>query len=185
MFDLGSSIKKILYNSIYEISEKKIQKLLSEKKSSDVIREIISICLPQINQLEGRMVEKTSIFFTSLLHYLLTNTLIPSQRKIFHKGLELDIIIPDLKLLLIKPENVIIIYFVTTNDKQQVRESIAKLEKLQPHKNNIWCVSNEVLGLFTHEYVLNNTNNTLTSIINDIDQFLSSKKYIPFRFFKT
>ena len=43
--------------------------------------------------------EVIGILATGILHYLLTNALLNSQRKVNYQGMELDIIIPDIRTL--------------------------------------------------------------------------------------
>ena len=43
----------------------------------------------------GKKDEAVGILATGILHYLLTNALLNSQRKVEYQGLELDIVIPD------------------------------------------------------------------------------------------
>ena len=80
-----------------------------------------------------------SILCEALLHFLLTITSLPSQRKIILKDLEIDLIIPDLKNLNKDPKKNLIIKF----DKDS--STINYVERLHNtisiYRENVWIVS--------------------------------------------
>lgn len=80
-----------------------------------------------------------SILCEALLHFLLTITSLPSQRKIILKDLEIDLIIPDLKNLNKDPKKSLIIKF----DKDS--STINYVERLHTtipiDRENVWIVS--------------------------------------------
>ena len=98
-----SPVKDVLYRELTKLTEKKIQSEISKKNSSKIISEIISNCYSKILQIPGEKDENFGILAESLMHYLLTISLIPSQRKISVNNIDLDIVIPNLILLKEKP----------------------------------------------------------------------------------
>jgi hypothetical protein len=117
--------------------------------------------------------EGIGIFATGLLHYLLTNALLPSQRKIKHQGIEIDIVIPDLKILKTDPMRTLIIYIPKTLDKQIIEQKLGNLQKIQPQKENIWLVLTQKLDFQYKTYVIEKKNLTFSKIIYDISQFVN------------
>ena len=94
----SSPIKEILYKEIKKIPKKEIQKLQNE----DYFRLITSLfdnTKSKLSSIRGKTNEKLGILSESLSHYVFTEMLIPSQRKIVYKDIEIDIIIPDLNVL--------------------------------------------------------------------------------------
>ena len=79
-------------------SKEKIEKLIIDKKFSEIIDDVIANCYDKIITLGGKD-ESVGVLATGLLHYLLTNALINSQRKVEHNGIEIDIVVPDIKTL--------------------------------------------------------------------------------------
>lgn len=175
------SIKELLYDKLDNISEKKIQLDISKGQSPKIINEIISRCYPKILQHTGDINENVGIFAESLMHYLLTIALLPSQRKVSQNNIGIDIVIPDLKTLKSNPEDSIIIYFPKTNNEEIIKEGILKLEKIQPNLNNIWLVLHNNFETQNRTYVIENNNTTFSRILQDIIKFLSSRKQSNFK----
>ena len=122
-------IKKILSKTIATIYEKK------ENIDSDY------------NNFEKLL----SILCEAFLHFLLTITSLPSQRKIMLNELEIDLVIPDIKTLYKDPKNTLIIKF----DKDlSTIEYIKKLDNIQKIKENIWIVSATPLEINYRNYVI-------------------------------
>ena len=89
-------IKDYLFEYIENSST--IPELIIKKKFDEIINEIVQNCYDKIVSMDTKDVA-VGILATGILHYLLTNSLLNSQRKLEHNGVELDIIIPDIKTL--------------------------------------------------------------------------------------
>ena len=96
MSEAPNPIKDYLFNYIEKSTN--ITKLISEKKFDIIINEIVENCYDKIILMDKKD-EALGILATGILHYLLTNALLNSQRKVEYQGLELDIVIPDIKTL--------------------------------------------------------------------------------------
>ena len=96
MSEESNPIKDYLFNYIEKSTT--ISKLISEQKFDVIIDEIIENCYDKITSMDKKE-ESVGILATGLLHYLLTNALLNSQRKVEYEGLELDIVIPDVRTL--------------------------------------------------------------------------------------
>ena len=179
----GDEIKQVLYSVIEdEIGKEKIQtKMTSDiKLSRKYIELIMNKC---IAKLDSQSNDDDYYFYTTtvtalseaLLHFMLTICTLPSERKIATKnGLSLDVIIPSLQTLKVKPEKSIIVQFI--KEKTDLNR-VSQLESLEPHHKNIWLVSAKTLSLtteYTTYYVLPNAkpDNKFSNIIIDIDNFL-------------
>ena len=86
----NSSIKDTLYLKINTIGQDIIHKLLLEKKYSELFELIYTKALQSVNT-EIDEIEKMGILAESFTHYLFTEMLIPSQRKISYENIELDV----------------------------------------------------------------------------------------------
>ena len=95
-------IKDFLFDYIKK-SEEKIQKLTSQSKFAEIIDDVLENCYDRVISM-GEKEESLGILATGLLHYILTNALISSQRKIEYNRIPLDIVIPNLKTLEIDPK---------------------------------------------------------------------------------
>lgn len=168
MDDEPNPIKDYLFEYI-EKSET-IPKLISEKKFDEIIEEITTNCYDKVISM-GEKDEAIGVLATGLLHYLLTNALITSQRKVDCKGIELDIVIPDIKTLEKDPKKTLLICIPKSSDITIVNKKITDLEKIQPEKDNIWLVLSENIQTQKKSFVLKKENNSFSEIIFEIAKF--------------
>jgi hypothetical protein len=119
----------------------------------------------------GEKDESVGILATGLLHYILTNALITSQRKVEYDGNELDIVVPDVKTLEKDQKKTLLICIPKSSDIKIINEKIHKLEKIQSEKENIWLVLSEDISTTKKSFVLSKDNNTFSKIIFEIAKF--------------
>ena len=157
---------------IFEYIEKSqsIPQLISEKKFDQVIEEVTNNCYDKIISMAEKD-EAVGVLATGLLHYLLTNALITSQRKIEHQGIELDIVIPDIKTLEKDQKKTLLICIPKSSDINIVNEKIKLLEKIQHEKENIWLVLSKNIPVAKKSFILSKENNSFSKIIFEIAQF--------------
>lgn len=182
----GDQIKQTLYSVIEdEAGKEKIQTEITSdiKLSRKYIELIMSKCIAKLHsELNDDDDDVDDYFYATivaalseaLLHFMLTICTLPSERKIATKNdLALDVIIPSLQSLKIKPEKSIIVQFIKG---KMVVDKVSELEFLQPHHKNIWLISTKPLSTtkYTTYYVLPNAgpDNKYSNIIIDIDNFL-------------
>lgn len=147
-----------------------IPDLISHKKFDKVSDEIIENCYDKVVTMNEKDVA-VGIMATGILHYLLTNALLSSQRKIEYKGTELDIVIPDIKTLEKDAKMSLVICIPKSSDRKTIEGKINELEKIQPVKENIWLVLSENIQLDKKIFVLSKKNSSFSKIIFDIAQF--------------
>ena len=162
-------IKDYLFEYI-EQSKGQIQKLISQKKFSEIIDDLIIHCYDKVITMEGKE-DTVGVLATGILHYLLTNTLINSQRKVEHQGVPIDIVIPDIKTLENDPKKTLLICIPKSTDKDIIDEKISQLEKIQPEKENIWVILSENIPIDKKFFVLSKEDNSFSKIIYEIAQF--------------
>ncbi|RMW34180.1 MAG: hypothetical protein EA439_02495 [Nitrosopumilus sp.] len=168
MDEEANPIKDYLFD--YIKSSQTIPDLISEKKFDVIIDEIIQNCYDKIITMDQKDVA-VGVLATGILHYLLTNALLNSQRKVEYRGMELDIVVPDVKTLEKDSKMSLIICIPKSSDKQKIEEKISQLEKIQPSKENIWFVLSENIELDKKTFVLSKENSTFSKIIFEIAQF--------------
>jgi hypothetical protein len=186
----GDEIKQILYCVIEdEIGKEKIQtEMTSDIKLS---RKYIELIMSKsIAKLDYELNDDDNFYATilvtlseALLHFMLTICTLPSERKIPIKNdLALDVIIPSLQTLKVKPGKSIIVQFIK---ERMDLNKVSELESLQPHHKNIWLVSAKPLSTmkYTTYHVLPNAklDNKYSNIIIDIDDFLRESGDKSFR----
>jgi len=115
--------------------------------------------------------ESIGVLATGLLHYLLTNALINSQRKVEYQGIEIDIAIPDIKTLEKDPKKTLLICIPKSSNKKTIEKKISQLEKIQSEKENIWVILSENILIDKKSFVLSKENNSFSKIIFEIAQF--------------
>jgi len=178
-------IKEILYNAIRNYQEHKIISDIAQGDSPETINTLCKECMPILEKIEGKKSEKTISFAEGLVHYLLTVALIPSQRKIMHASIDVDVVIPDIQTLSSSPENALVIAFPKTNNPLSIKNRVSELTKIQPHKENIWFVLENQIPLEVKTYKMDNSEKEpFMNIINDIIWFTSNRKQSKLKIFK-
>ena len=178
MKEESNPIKEYLFDYI-EKSEKRFQQLFSQTKMDKIINDILDNCYDKVVTI-GNKEESLGIFATGILHYMLTNAHLTSQRKVEHQGIDIDIVIPDLKTLEKDPKKTLIICILKTLDKKIIEEKLKQLEKIQPEKQNIWLVLTKDLG-FAKTFVIQKEKSTFSNIIYDIAQFANIQGHSKFK----
>lgn len=168
MEEEANPVKDYLFD--YIKNSQTIPSLISQKKFDVIIEDIIKNCYDKVITMGGKD-EVIGVLATGILHYLLTNALITSQRKVEFHGIELDIIIPDIKTLEKDAKKSLLICIPKSSDQKTIQEKITQLEKIQPEKKNIWVVLSQNIDVGKRSFVLSKTNNTFTKIIFEIAQF--------------
>jgi hypothetical protein len=175
--DSPSPVKDILYRALDRFSLEK----QTASKLSEFTATITEYCLPEIIKLKGSQDENLGSFAEGLLHYLLTNALIPSQRKVTVRGVEIDIAIPDARIFSTRPKDGLVVFFVKTRDG--LDERLAKMRTIQPHDENIWVVAKESMNLPHTTYEILGKG-SFVHIVDDISKFASSRPQSKLRIFK-
>ena len=190
MLAAEEKIRQILYSEIENIGKEKIQAKINSsiKSSQKYIDKIMSECITKLTY-ESNDNDDYNITIATLcevlLHFMLTICTLPSERKVQVKNdLILDVIIPNLQSLKIKPDKSIIIQVI--KDKMMDLNKISELEFLQPNHENIWLISAKPLSAtkYTTYTVLpkNSGLHNYSNIIIDIDNFLKETGDKSFKF---
>ena len=121
----SSPIKDALYANIDDVGQEHIHKLMLNGRFAELFEKIFETT---INSLDGiNEYEKHGIVAESLTHYLFTEMLIPSQRKISFKNTELDMIVPSIAELKKNSDNVILIFFAKTSNINEIKQRVQEL----------------------------------------------------------
>ena len=178
MSEESNPVKDYLFD--YIENSKTIPKLIVEQKFDVIIDEIIQNCYDDI-VLMGEKDEAIGMMATGLLHFLLTNALLNSQRKVECQGLELDIVIPDVKTLEKDSKMTLLILIPKSSDKQIIDQKISQLKAVQPISENIWVVLSKDVSIDYKSFVLSKENNSFSKIIFEISQFSNVGKSNKFK----
>ena len=178
MSEASNPIKDYLFNYIEKSNT--ITKLISEKKFDMVIDEIVENCYDKIILMDKKD-EAVGVLATGILHYLLTNALLNSQRNVESQGLELDIVIPALKTLEKDSKMTLLILIPKSSDKKRINEKILQLKKIQPIEENIWIVLSKEIALDCKSFILSKGKNSFSKIIFEIAQFSNVGKSNKFK----
>jgi len=172
-------IKEFLFDYLKK-SEEKFHNLILHSKFSEIIDDVLDNCYDKVT-LMGEQEESLGILSTGLLHYLLTNALVSSQRKIEHNGIQIDIVIPDVKTLETDPKKTLIICIPKTINKNIIERKLEDLQKIQPVKENIWLVITKKLDFQNKTYVIEKKNSSFSKMIYDITQFVNVQGQSKFK----
>ncbi len=165
-------IKDILYSAIAKIGKDKIrmevinQIEMSQKRCTEILEE----CKKKMsNNLDD---ESLADLCEALLHFMLTASLLPSERKVTWRGVELDLVIPSVKMLNKSPDKTLVIQIIKGNE---VLKKIKNAKSVQPHNVNIWTVSARRLQVNYKNYYLGSSLFPYPRIVVDINAFLVQK----------
>ena len=177
----SSPIKDAIYAKIDDIGQEHIHKLMLSGKFSELFEKIYETA---INSIDGiNEYEKHGIMAESLTHYLFTEMLIPSQRKVSFKNTELDMIIPNVAELRKNSENTILIFFAKTSNINEIKQSIQKIKKIQNSDANIWIISKDAIQIPQITYTTKKE--SFSKFLKDTQTFVKTKKMNKLNIFKT
>ena len=176
-----SPIKDALYAKIDDVGQERIHKLMSSDKFAELFEEIFETT---INSLDGiNEYEKHGSLAESLTHYLFTEMLIPSQRKISFKNTELDMIIPNIAELKKNSDNTILIFFVKTSNIDEIKQRIQKIKMIQNSDSNVWVISKNNIQIPQTTYTTKKE--SFSKFLKDTQTFVKTKKINKLNIFKT
>ena len=182
ILNFSVDIKSLLYSVIEEIGKEKIRLDISSdiglsKMYSDIVmRKVIS----KIGSFPDN--DTLYVLCESLLHFLLTISMIPSERKIkIHDSIILDVVIPNVRNLKRYPNKSLIIQIIRNNYELK---RINQIYDLQPNEKNIWIISANPIKYRYRNYTLNQGSNlySFSSLLIDIDIFLKNSGDKSFTF---
>lgn len=177
-------LKDVLYQAISDYREQRIVSDIAQGESPITINTIYEHCIPEIDKFVGNKAEIQASFAESLIHYMLTIALIPSQRKTTFQSIEIDVAVPDIQTLASSPLHAVVILFPKTSELKAIKEHVNKLKKIQPNSDNIWVVLDRQLPIDAKVYTLDKDHFTFANIINDLISFSSNKKQSKLKIFK-
>jgi hypothetical protein len=166
-----ADVKEVLYSIIDAIGREKIRAEVSsniDRASRMYCEEIVEKCMKEMGP--GASDEELGTLCEALLHFMLTASLLPSERKVAVGGTELDVVIPSTKSLAKNPDKTLVIQVIKTSGD---RERVAQAEHAQPSRNNIWTVSAKSMQIGARNYSLDRDKFHYVSLIADVHTFLA------------
>jgi hypothetical protein len=167
-----ADIKGILYSAIDKIGKERIRmEVVAEiERSEACCNEILEKCKSKMGcDMDD---ETLAILCEALLHFMLTASVLPSERKVNWKGADLDIVVPSLKMLSKSPDKALVIQIIRRDAELT---NIKQAESVQPHYENIWIVSGRRLKIDRKNYYIGSVDFPYCRIISDINTFLVGK----------
>jgi len=177
----SSPIKDALYAKINNIGQEEIHQLLLKEEFSELFEKIYEPVIHEIQSIEEY--EKYGTLAESMTHYLFTEMLIPSQRKIIFENVELDMVIPNTLELQKNSNNTIVIFFVKTSDLKQITQKIHEIKKIQKNDANIWIITKDRIEISQSAYYT--TKESFSEFLKDSKNFINTKKMNKLNIFKT
>jgi hypothetical protein len=170
-YPVPADVKDTLYFVINMIGMETIRTDVAAdvKRSEKYCRDIIATCSRRLDPRVGD--ETLATLCEALLHFMLTASLLPSERKVSMQGADLDIVIPSTRALGKSPERSLVIQVIRGDLAAKAKQA----ESVQPHRENIWLVSAQLLQTNYRNYHLGHRGLSYSRIISDIGAFLSEK----------
>lgn len=166
-------VKELLYSVIDEVGKQKIRCDLNAniaEASAKYCSEIVATCTKRLGNEANA--ENLGVMCDALLHFMLTAVMLPSERKVFVDTVEYSVIVPSVKMLKKNPEKALVIQVIKNEDADL---KIRQAEAIQPHKENIWLVSPYGIATTYKNYKLQGAGLQYTSLLADIQKFISEK----------
>jgi hypothetical protein len=166
-----ADVKGVLYSAINEIGREKIRMEVAATADAceKYCKEILSRCE---NMLGPEADDETlATLCEALLHFMLTASVLPSERKVSMYGADLDIVIPSTRVLGKSPDRSLVIQVVRGDLASKVKQA----KSVQPLHENIWLISAKPLRMDHRNYHLRSGNFPYARIVSDISAFLSEK----------
>ena len=177
----SSLIKDVLYAKIDDIGQEHIHKLMLNGRFSELFEKIFETTINSIDGLNEY--EKHGTVAESLTHYLFTEMLIPSQRKVSFKNTELDMIIPNTTELKKNSANTILVFFAKTSNIGEIKQRIHEIKKIQNLDTNIWIISKDNIQIPQVTY--RTQKESFSKFLKDAQTFIKTKKIDKLNIFKT
>ena len=130
-------IKGLLYGEIRRVGEQRVRSSVLCGGGGKIVDDIFfkaAESLPAETLAKSGRAE--TVLVTGLLHYLLTVCMIPSQRKVPYNSGEIDVVLPDMRVLEADPKGALVIMIATMEGRR-----IYDVSTLQPNAENVWIVS--------------------------------------------
>jgi len=178
----SSPIKDALYAEIDRIGQDKINELLLKKEFSIIFENVFDKAINKIKK-DIDEDEKFGTLAESITHYLFTEMLVPSQRKISYDNVELDLVIPNTLELKKNSQNVLIVLFVKTTDMIEIQKKISYIKTIQQKDDNIWIISKRMLEIPQRSYATDKI--SFGEFLRDAQNFIQSKNLNKLNIFKT
>ena len=177
----SSPIKDVLYAKIDDIGQEPIHELMLSGRFSELFEKIYETTINSIDNIDEY--EKHGSVAESLTHYLFTEMLIPSQRKISFKNIELDMVIPNIPELRKNNDNAILVFFVKTSNIDKIKQRIQEIKKIQNSDANICVISKDDIQIPQTSYTTKKE--SFSKFLRDVQTFIKTKKMDKLNIFKT
>lgn len=167
-----ADIVDILYSAIDGIGKEKIRMGVTSniESSRKYCAEIIEKCAGRMGP--GASEEELGTLCEALLHFMLTAAVLPSERKVRLNNVDLNVVIPSLRMLNKSPEKCLVIQVVKTGEDLA---RIKQVEAIQPQQENIWIISARRLQTGHKNYYLGDKGMPYSQLVADIHSFLADK----------
>lgn len=171
---MPQDVKEVLYSVIGSIGRDKIRSDLVagiDAASQKYCGEIVERCIAILGK-EADGDEVRATVCEALLHFMLTASQLPSERKVVVGKSELDVVVPSTKSLAKDPAKTLVIQVLKAGGDDAFDKKIMEAKQAQPNRENIWTISARPLGKNYRNYSLDGSNFKYSSIISDIHRFL-------------
>ena len=178
-------VKELLFSRIGDSGT--IPALVAQGRFDAVVRDVTDRCYDEISSMGEDRARAVGVMATGLLHYLLTRSMTASQRKVRYRGVDVDVVIPDLATLRRDPRRALLICIPMSSDPEEIAGAVSGLDAIQPVRANIWVVLSGAGGgggggggggtyrmpdgTVVRSFVLSRERNTFASIMSEIIRF--------------
>lgn len=149
--------------------------LLAERKFGEIIRHVIKGCYDEAASI-GDSGQSIAVLATGLLHYILTGSQVPSQRKVEFRGVDVDIVIPDLRTLEKDPQKALLVCIMQSEDPKIMEDRLAELGGIQPARENVWAVHSGGVLAGHRSFLVSGDGEAFSGIISEMEKFAGDSR---------
>ncbi|MDA7942133.1 MAG: hypothetical protein MPJ06_06505 [Nitrosopumilus sp.] len=119
------------------ISGPEARDLYRAGRAGDAVRLVMKSCYEEAAAVGP---SEAAGLVTALVHRLLAEAHVPSQRKASHRGVEVDVAVPGLRGLDADPSGVLLVCIPGTSDPGMISRIVGSYRRIQPVPGNVWAV---------------------------------------------
>lgn len=171
----SDDVKSIVYDHIDEMGRENIREILSSSHGQEYLCEIVDVCRRKV-QSRGGNHESELGMLTTILHFTMSLAAVPSHRKVVNNGVELDVVVPDLRTLQKSPESALVMCILAPDT---AAEQVSQIVDTLDSRAKIITVLVQNPGNLKYDtYAVDDS--TFQNIIRDVRAFLDSTKRVNF-----
>lgn len=163
----SSPIKDMLFG-FFESNDERLAWMASQGRYGQIAAEAVSGCLDRALGMAPRA-DALETLATGIIHYTLTRSAIPSQRKAEMDGVSMDVVVPGTRELRRDPGSSLVI--LVSCGCAALERSLEATRRIQPVRENIWVLTQDCSVAGARRFVISGRDATLSEMVQEAVRF--------------